>query len=443
MLRGRRGLTLFVGMRAGFSDPQGPLRWRVLPYAAVLPPLLFAVVGPADAPSTLAGVSAFALFHFLGVFDWRQSEMRNVELELGPGFVLVKGAGSRSQRVVFADIVGATTARTADGFLLTLQHRKRRQPITLKLETAGDIDAVRRLLGIGHDGFGVVAWPTEASTEERTERGARIAFGVAALLMLPLLVLGAWEPNFCFTLLFLSALFVAFFARVARFVSAFVPPRGVAMTAEGLEVRMLHESSRIPYTSIADVRAHDEAIALLVHPPDAKPVASTRFVRRASRRLGGLSDEDTTAMIAQIRAASQRAHGFGTAKDDATSRLDVLRPNGQSIREWLVRLDTTAQMLAEGSGYRGTTVASEDLWAVLEDPDADTLLRTAAARILGRRREPMARLRIDTTLATIRDEGTSQRIRIAVNDDLDAASRALEALDPSPTAEDLARIKVL
>ena len=48
---------------------------------------------------------------------------------------------------------------------------------------------------------------------------------------------------------------------------------------------------------------------------------------------------------------------------------------------WLTRLDMQGQMLSAGPGYRGNMLDAEDLWAILEDPEAEAELRTAAARI--------------------------------------------------------------
>ena len=73
---------------------------------------------------------------------------------------------------------------------------------------------------------------------------------------------------------------------------------------------------------------------------------------------------------------------MGPLKNDVTGRVDVLRRNGESPRDWLARLDVTGQTLAAGAGYRGTTLDSEDLWAILEDPEAEPDLRAAAARVL-------------------------------------------------------------
>jgi hypothetical protein len=145
--------------------------------------------------------------------------------------------------------------------------------------------------------------------------------------------------------------------------------------------------------------------------------------------MGGPSERDVTMLVSQITAASQRARGMGPHKDDVTGRIDVLRRSGESARDWLVRLDMAGQMLSSGPGYRGNTLDVDDLWAILEDPEAEADLRAAAARVLRHLREPTARVRIDAAVAAVRDEATNKRLRIAISDDVDGASQELAYLD--------------
>jgi hypothetical protein len=111
----------------------------------------------------------------------------------------------------------------------------------------------------------------------------------------------------------------------------------------------------------------------------------------------------------------------------------VLRRNGETAREWLVRLDMAGQMLSAGSGYRGNSLDAADLWTILEDPEAEPELRAAAARVL--RHSPDNRVRIDTAVAAVRDESTNRRLRVAVEDDLDEACQELAYLDASDTVD--------
>jgi hypothetical protein len=88
-------------------------------------------------------------------------------------------------------------------------------------------------------------------------------------------------------------------------------------------------------------------------------------------------------------------------------------------------------MLSSGHGYRGNTLDAEDLWTILEDPEAEPVLRAAAARVLRHSPAPDARVRIDAAVAAVRDESTNRRLRIAIQDDLDGASQELAFLDAS------------
>ena len=147
----------------------------VLPVLA----LLFAIYGPIrGVPATMTGLSAVALFNILGLVSWRQRRPRTAELVCGPGYIDITKAGSRNQRIGAGDITGGTTARTSEGIVLTLQHRRREQPITLELESEAEVEKVRHALGIGHGGFGVVAWQTQV---DGTQRAAVVGRVLAAL----------------------------------------------------------------------------------------------------------------------------------------------------------------------------------------------------------------------------------------------------------------------
>jgi hypothetical protein len=114
-------------MRVAFSDPQGSRRWRMLPYAGPVALFVLALLGGFVGP--LSGVTAaftatlaVALFHLVGILPLRQGRMRTADLETGPGYIDLKNAGARSQRIDARAIVGGTTARTGKGILFTLAH---------------------------------------------------------------------------------------------------------------------------------------------------------------------------------------------------------------------------------------------------------------------------------------------------------------------------------
>ena len=87
------------------------------------------------------------------------------------------------------------------------------------------------------------------------------------------------------------------------------------------------------------------------------------------------------------------------------------------------------------AGQRGNTLDAEDLWAILEDPEAEPELRAAAARVLRHSTHADARVRIENAVAAVRDDATNKRLRIAVRDDLDGASQELAFLDANERLE--------
>jgi hypothetical protein len=200
----------------------------------------------------------------------------------------------------------------------------------------------------------------------------------------------------------------------------------VVMAAEGLRIQSKQGWFTVPYDHVLGVEAVGGALRFRVPPPYHSVEVET-----AGNLIGaGLGTDDRDALIKQIMSASARARGLGTSKTDVTGRVDVLRRNGESPRDWLARLDMAGRMLeASTAGYRGHTLDTEDLWAVLEDPEAEGDLRAAAARVLRHSPKPETRTRIDAAVAAVRDDVTNRRLRIAIRDDVDNASQELAMLD--------------
>jgi hypothetical protein len=411
-------------MRVGFTDPQGPRLWRTAAYAVPVLMLLFGVFGPVhEIAATMINVASVAIFNLIGLVGLRQRKPRNAELHCGPGYIEIKKSGSRNQRVSAKDITGATTSRTERGLVLTLQHQKRDQPITLELENDADTDAVRHALGIGHGGFGTIAWRTHSDTTTRAAFiGRLLAFSVALLTIA--LTLGVSHDTG-----FVVGILLGQFGMVGAILGvigllAKGPEPTVVMATDGLRLKTPRGWFALPYDAVRHLEDHRRGLVFTVPEP-----YNTVAVERVGPVMGGPSESDRAVLVAQIMAAAQRARGMGPQKTDVTGRVDVLRRKGESSRDWLVRLDMAGQMLSAGVGYRGNTLDTVDLWAILEDPDAEPELRAAAARVL--RHAPNTRVRIDAAVAAVRDEVTNRRLRIAIRDDLDAASQELAFLDAS------------
>ncbi|MDB4936256.1 MAG: hypothetical protein JWP87_3228, partial [Labilithrix sp.] len=254
-------------MRVAFSDPQGARPWRMAPYAGPLALFVFACFGPLEGvTAVLTAVLATALFHLVGIMPFRQGLLRTAELETGPGFITIKNAGTRSQRIDARAIIGGTTARTGKGILFTLSHAKRDQPITIEVESDADAERIRHALGIGHGGFGSVGWRTVPSSSAKTGFWGRlITFVIGAIICgLGFFVsheaagiVGLMLGQFAFLSMILSL--VGYFGRSA--------PPSVVMAAEGLRVQTKQGWFTVPYDHVLGVEPVRGALRFLVPPP--------------------------------------------------------------------------------------------------------------------------------------------------------------------------------
>lgn len=412
-------------MRASFLDPQGPLLARLFPYLALFTGWLVGLECVSSSAGAVAlTLGAIVVFSLLRMIPWRQTKPREVALSLGPGYVEVKGARLRNQRIVAKSVKGATTATTSRGVLLTLSHTGRIHPLTLEVASESDADRLRRALGIGHGGFGVLSWNT--ATDSSQKIGTVGNAGMVALALLFLTALRSSSSGvfgMVFGLTMLAAPFLIPFALVGFFAKSRFPT--IVMDASGVRLATTQGWFGAPYAAIRDVRREGRMLTFeLGEPSRAVSVACGHPWLGA-----GLTEPEFRSLRAQILSAAARARGLGRPKEDASSRLEVLRRQNEAPRDWLVRLDTTGQMLASPAGYRGLSVDADDLWTTLEDPEADPELRTAALRVLRHLGTPETRTRIAEAIASVHDDRQSRKLRVATNDDVDAASRELAILD--------------
>jgi len=349
----------------------------------------------------------------------------DAELVTGPGWVEVRRAGLRDQRIRAKDIVGASTAEVEGGVLLTLAHKARRTPILLEVATEDDAEVVRRALGIGHGGFGALSW--QATRTGLTTWGilGRIAWAVGPFVIL---ALKQFAPSVKFLGVF--ALLGMMLGLVLTFVDWFsglaLPAPPIGMDARGVTVWTKAGWSLVPYAEIGDVRVEPDRIVLETSRGEVATERS-RFAWNGE----GLSDEDARALAAQVTSAARRARGQGRPKDDRASQLETLRRrDDEPAREWLLRLDALGRTL-DGGGYRGTSLDTKDLLSVLDDPEADPALRAGVARVLRSSAVPDAKIRIDAAVATTHDEQAARFLRVATGDDLDAAAFEIGSAEPA------------
>jgi len=307
--------------------------------------------------------------------------------------------------------------------LLTLQHQKREHPITLELADDAMGEKVRHALGIGHGGFGVIAWRTRGEASQRSAIVGRILAAATAFITIGATLGISTEAGAVAGFLLAVIGIIGAILGLAGLSSSLTEP-SVVMGADGLRLKTPRGWFALPYEAIHHVEDHTKSLFFVVPEPYRSVI-----VEQVRPWMGGPSESERRMMVSQITAAAQRARGMGPQKNDVSGRIDVLRRNGESPRDWLVRLDMAGQMLSAGSGYRGNSLDVEDLWAILEDPEAEADLRAAAARVLRHSPVPETRVRIDAALAAVRDESTSRRLRIAIRDDLDGASQELAYLD--------------
>jgi hypothetical protein len=283
----------------------------------------------------------------------------------------------------------------------------------LDFEADHDLDRVRRALGIGHSGFGEIAWPTVRTYEAVPGSAMLLACGWLTIAVCAAL----GQPWLGLTL----GLLVAPLTGIALLVSAILgsdPGPRVALTAYG--VLLAEPPDRltcVPYEEVTDVRVDPQGMTVATR--------STPFVIRMRAALA----EEREHLAAQILSAARRSRGDGPPRPGLPASLAVLAPRGEATRVWLERIDAAAASLASLGAYRRSELNAQDLFGALESPDAPAPMRAAAARVLARVVPEEAKTRVAQVLATEHDAYARACIRIALEEDVDVAARELERLE--------------
>jgi hypothetical protein len=203
----------------------------------------------------------------------------------------------------------------------------------------------------------------------------------------------------------------------------------VELTPQGIRYYDWNRWHFVSYADIVDVRDTGDGIELDRGSGDAAFLAAPR----ATQGKRGLTPGERVHLIEQIRDGARRARGEGPPEPELVAGDILARQPEEGARAWLERLDATARMIADGTGYRGSTLSKHDLWNALVNHDANADVRAGAARMLIRvGTESGARDRIDAVLASVRDKTVSKRIRIALEPDLDDATREFEEIEDVP-----------
>ena len=383
-----------VDARRGHARRGWPLMVPFLVGAA----LLFAGAGYAS----VSVMSAFGILLLAvpRVFEWAHRGRTRIHIE--PGRVRI-GA----MTILARKVLGASTARVSDGILVTIKS-KQREPLSFVVKDDRAADEILAALGIGHTGAGRLEWIV-------LKRSFTMFLGVFEWLLGILMALA-----FAYALQQSeNAIVYAMFSFMIMGVAAILRTQwtanaqSVAFDPWGVWV----SGHQIPWSSLERADEHPEGIALTY---DGGYVI-------AKIPTDGLRQAEKDAVLEQIRAGIGRAHGLGIPKPEPHTRIDVLARSGHAVRHWLARIDTLASGIGK-PGYRETSLEIEDLWLTLDDPEAPADLRAAASRLLYRL-EPRARVRIDAAIAAVREPADGERMRIAMEADVDEAAMELERLE--------------
>ncbi len=339
-------------------------------------------------------------------------------LTLHPGRVVVE---TRRGRTVLRarDLYGATTAYEpgTERIVLTLSlGRFRAYPVSLTFASVAEMESVRRALGVGQQGRGVV-WIAGG----RANAGRSFFRGC-------LFVLAALAPLFVYSGVG-GAVFLSFLA-LGGLMGDLWNSETFKLWGDRIVVGTGPGRDEWTYANVRRVQEDPGGLSFT-------GVRGGGFGRVAmpSGWLAPFSDHERELLVAQVKAAVARSRAeppMPTGVGESLTNLRRLRAQGERPASWLSRLDAVAALSDAshaGAGYREASLDVDALWSTLEDPDADLELRCAAARILHRRRSARAhdkapepadeaiRVRIATAVESVGDAPARARLRIMTEDE--------------------------
>lgn len=416
-------------IRATVHDAEGPWARRHLVHAiaGALALSSFATVFASSKATSILMACAFAVGLLARALTPRAME-RPASLACSKGQVRVTEAGLLARKLRAKDIVGATTARHGDHFVISFGLRGREgKPIHFELATEDDVKTVCDALGIGHAGFGVVGFTLRARPRDRWEAAIRAITAAFWLLF----ATGMWMGVDGRPLSVVGAIFGVILANasVLFWMLRRAPAQQVVMRSDGAHVGASTAWRPIPYGAFDGVKATKDALS---GPSLGLPIAS----KPAGWLPDGMSEAERAILVSQLQGAASRAYGGHALKEEGPATLEALRRNGASVGQWLAHLDAVAASLARGGGtYRSGTIDATDLWRALEDPDADPELRMAAGRLLAHLEPKELASRVSPLLETIRHDAVKKRIRVAIEPDAARAEQEMLALEEAELAE--------
>jgi hypothetical protein len=408
---------------ATLHDAEGPRhrRFALEALAIVLGLASFGLVfaGVSGPTISVAMAASIAMALFSRVLMPR-ARARRATLVCSKGSVRVTKAQTLNRTLRARDIVGATTARHEEHFVMSFGLKNREgRPLHLEVDTEDDVRTVCDALGIGHAGFGSVGFTLRARPRDLFEAIVRVVCG---MLWLSFGAGMAFHDPY-FGIAGVIGGVVLMNVVIVLWIMRRVPGPQIVLRSDGAHEGANRAWRPIPYTSLDGASVERDAIT-------APSLDFTLPAKPSAWLTDGMSLAERDILVSQLRGAAARTRGNRALKDEGPSTLQVIARNGEKMGDWLARLDAMAAAIGSGGGsYRSATFDTNDLWRLLEDPDADAEMRVAAVRMLGRLDPEGSKLRVPPVLDTVRDESVKRRIRVATKPDTGEVEEELLALE--------------
>lgn len=357
------------------------------PYVLALQALM--VLGIAvDVVPTGVGIAIAA---FAGFFEWldyfRKAREHAFEatITLEAASVVVRSP-ARRWLVTAKNLTGATTARGASGWDLTLQQR-RAAPVVLEGLDESAVQAICQALGIGWKGVGTLQFRDARSP------ATPIVIAFISCYVMPIAMAVSVE----FPAVGAAAILVwtAILAGMGRFRSDPI----FTMAEAGMTFAVNSARYGIEWREFTRVARTEHELQLWTrHPyPQRLPI-------QPGPGRGALSRHEADLVVQHVTAAMDRARGLTRPR-----RLDVtgelLNQGTLPTAEWHAQLDRmAAELSGRGGGYRSYQLTLEQLHDVLQNPDAEPRARIGAARIVARLEGEGGRQRIELVRSSLRTE---------------------------------------
>ena len=415
--RGSRSPDVESGeLAATVFDPQGPawIRWLPTALGWLLVAMGWAVMGSPEVGIivVLLGLAVVSFARFVPAGrGWRPAKV-----EVAPGSLRVKGGTRFDAR----GVRGATSHRTANGYALVLEHRKRPRPIAIEVATFAELDRVCRALGVGRRGYGALVFEAHPSLAQRIESALRACFAVSAVVLA--VALGTHDealmPWFSLLTFFLAPFTVlaVVVARVVRGPEVTLLPNGIAATTT--------PAVNAGYASVLRVEPKDDLLVFTLRSDDSN-VRTVTLPRRRGLGGAGMSSDESAVVQAIVLESSKRARGEWAEDAVSPATLEQLvRQHDEPAARWLARIDALAR--SRGVAYRGASLPDEELLKILEDQDLPSDARAAAVRLLAKGGVEI-KTRIAPLLAAEHDPEAQRRIEAALAEDDEAILEAMGA----------------